>query len=146
MINEHDNSNVSICWDDIGFPGWRLSGWLNDAEYIADRETEGSLNKDAIYNCFASCISFYWMKLISSESEKCSWSTTVVALCLCSCWDCTAAYCCVYLCRGKGPTRWFTNPLMRWVWCIIIWMMGKLQSIRSMPYKVSSITIICVLQ
>jgi len=30
MINKHENIRVSAYWEDIGIPGWKLPGWLNN--------------------------------------------------------------------------------------------------------------------
>lgn len=38
MISKHENLCVVVCWNGIIVPGWKLSGWLNDVECMAEGE------------------------------------------------------------------------------------------------------------
>jgi hypothetical protein len=36
MINKHENISVGVYWDDFSVPGWKLSGWSNNIECMAE--------------------------------------------------------------------------------------------------------------
>jgi hypothetical protein len=104
MINKHENISVGVYWDDVGVPGWKLSGWSNTRSTISSK------------NC-----------------EKYSRSTLGVTRYLRSYWDRRAdAGCCVLLRapaqerrrKSEGPTPRCTNittiifPQISKPWCI----------------------------
>jgi hypothetical protein len=55
MTNKHENMNVSVYWDDVSVPGWKLSGLSNDTECVAETETEteDSGGGDLQLHCFS---------------------------------------------------------------------------------------------
>jgi hypothetical protein len=60
MINKHENISVGVYCDDVGVPGWKLSGWSDDTERMADEETADLVKKDVIVGCLAFfCMSLY---------------------------------------------------------------------------------------
>jgi hypothetical protein len=62
MINKHENISVGVYCEDVGVPGWQLSGWSNDIEYMAEGETEDLVKKEVIFGNF----SFFCMPLYTT--------------------------------------------------------------------------------
>jgi hypothetical protein len=40
MINKHENISVGVYWNDVGVPGWKLSGWSNTRATISSKNCE----------------------------------------------------------------------------------------------------------
>jgi hypothetical protein len=80
MINKHENINVGVYWDDVGVPGWKLSGWSNDIECVAEGETEDLVKEEVVFGWFAFfCMSlytslygamYYFLRLCNSDRER----------------------------------------------------------------------------
>jgi hypothetical protein len=86
MFHKHENVSVCVYWDDVGVPGWKLSGWWNTRATVSSK------------NC-----------------EKYSRITLGVARYLHSYWDRRAdAGCCVTPCAGTRATakEWGTYAAM----------------------------------
>jgi hypothetical protein len=49
MINKHENISVGVYWDDVGVPGWKLSGWSNDTECMGEGETEDLVKGEVVF-------------------------------------------------------------------------------------------------
>jgi hypothetical protein len=84
FLNKHEHISVGFYWNDVGVPGWKLSGWSNTRATVSPK------------NC-----------------KKYNRSTLAVARCLHSCWDRRVdAGCCVLrrapaqerLRKSEGPT------------------------------------------
>ena len=39
-INKHEDIQILLYWNDLGVPGWTLSAWSDDVQYVTEGGTE----------------------------------------------------------------------------------------------------------
>jgi len=39
-INKHEDIQILLYWNDLGVPGWKLSAWSDDVQYVTEGGTE----------------------------------------------------------------------------------------------------------
>ena len=57
MINKHKNICIGVYWNNISFPGFKLSGWANTVEYMVEggQKTEWKKRQSLIALLSSAC-------------------------------------------------------------------------------------------
>jgi hypothetical protein len=80
MINKHEAIRVGVYWDDVGVPGWKMSGWLNTGATISykicDKYNRSTLGVHDIYYVDTEtggqmrAVVYYSVRLRKSDRER----------------------------------------------------------------------------
>jgi hypothetical protein len=79
MINVHENISVGVYWDDVGIPGWKLSGQSNTSATISSKNCENTVELDSMWhNIYVAtetggqirAVVYYSVRLRNSDRER----------------------------------------------------------------------------
>jgi hypothetical protein len=79
MINKHENISVGVYWDDVGVPGWKLSGWSNTRATIVLKTAKSTVEVHSLWHDIyvatetgrqMRAVVYYSVRLRKSDREK----------------------------------------------------------------------------